>query len=620
MFPFPRRRDTLSENCPYGYYYKGPQKVGIGTINGKTIPRIINSTTTTVKGKEETRVTKINSTEKVTNATERVKETNVTQKGKETNVTEKGKETNVTEKGKETNVTERVKEMNVTEKGKETNATERVKETGATQKGKETNVTERVKEMNVMERVKETNATERVKETSATQKGKETTKVSGTKLDGNLRVPKITKTNSSGRINTISNERTELNCEDSSSSSQRPNAYSKIISAKSYTNSNSKTDSHSSDDLPLQPVVRYLKRKRSSDNRDNSPFKPRSTTTVNDDISEVAKNHKKVKNTLHNNCEKIQFKDNLEKTLSQKPAINSVIVHSKRTRCSIPSIPADSTFQRDIAVISNAPIQPPTDSRYDDPKTSVTVPEKPAIIIPNQTDIVQSYIPIIRPLCTRPSIPAFRTTRRDISDISKALVQATIESGYDEPASSICTRLPNDIILLIFHNLKNSDDLRAVACVSKRWLILASDPGIWKSLYEIYYGPKLQLTSETRSWKYNFLTRKKDIELKQSQELKYYNTKKKKTNQTSSSRLTLDELMENIIPIVPPKQQKQQETTKKNTRLRNQPSQNQDFELDQKVLALLEEKKQLFDSFGSMTLATTPFKKPTIPKLKTKIR
>jgi len=156
------------------------------------------------------------------------------------------------------------------------------------------------------------------------------------------------------------------------------------------------------------------------------------------------------------------------------------------------------------------------------------------------------------------------------AELSSQLVEATIQCGFDDPSASICCKLPNDIILIILHYLYDYKDLLAVASVSRRWLILASESSLWRSLYEFNFGPETELTFINRSWKFNFHKRiKKQLSL-------FYSRKKNPQ-----------------IPI--------------STSHNNHPTLT--FPEDPQLLAFLAEKKQFFDSFESISLVTTPYKK-----------
>jgi len=203
----------------------------------------------------------------------------------------------------------------------------------------------------------------------------------------------------------------------------------------------------------------------------------------------------------------------------------------------------------------------------------------------------------------RPSIPAYGASQRMMADIESSLVEATIDCGYDDPSASISSKLPNDIILIIFHNISDSNDLLAAASVSRRWLILASESNLWKSLYEFYFGPEYELSSTHRSWKFNFQERRKEL-LSQSGSIRSYTRKKKPHNTAISSISHNNELTLPVCHKWSPTQKNRVNTTT----IQSLPAKH-NVQEDARLLAFLEEKKHFFDSFGSVSLLTTPCKK-----------
>jgi len=210
-----------------------------------------------------------------------------------------------------------------------------------------------------------------------------------------------------------------------------------------------------------------------------------------------------------------------------------------------------------------------------------------------------------RPILPRISIPIYGASVNMIDQLSSSLAQATIESGYDELESPIISKLPNDIILIIFRFLIDSTDLLSVACVSKRWSILASDSDLWKTLYEYYYGTisDSDFISENsrpfllRSYKFNFQKRRKEFQ-SQADAIRSYSRRKKHFNLPTTPNFII------AAPVVYKK------TPKNNSSSTDTRPNQQNYEEDPQLLALLEQKRQFFDSFGSISLVTTPRKKP----------
>jgi len=192
-----------------------------------------------------------------------------------------------------------------------------------------------------------------------------------------------------------------------------------------------------------------------------------------------------------------------------------------------------------------------------------------------------------------------------MADIESSLVEATIDCGYDDPSASICSKLPNDIILIIFHYISDCNDLLAAASVSRRWSILASESSLWKSLYEFYFGPENELSSIHRSWKFNFQERRKEL-LSQSGSIRSYTRKKKPHNTAISSISHNNELTLPLSYKYSPTQKNNRVNTTTTT-IQCQPKHN--VQEDARLLAFLEEKKNFFDSFGSVSLLTTPCKR-----------
>jgi len=215
--------------------------------------------------------------------------------------------------------------------------------------------------------------------------------------------------------------------------------------------------------------------------------------------------------------------------------------------------------------------------------------------------------PPVKKRCVLPrkSLPASGGSPSLISEISSTLAHATIESGYDIPEAPLFSQLPNDIILIIFRYIKNGTDLLAAACVSKRWFILASDANLWKSLYEYYYR-HYELSLASRSWKFNFLIKRKELHLLNRSNFLNYRSKKKKHPLSPPKELHLP--LTTSYKRTPPSKPR---TIPSQPRPKPQPVE------DAHLVALLEEKKQFFESFGSVSLVTTPCKRTAKRRNKT---
>lgn len=242
----------------------------------------------------------------------------------------------------------------------------------------------------------------------------------------------------------------------------------------------------------------------------------------------------------------------------------------------------------------------PNENNIKNVLTDITEKEENVKTVPCETlsNTVVIHTPekryVKRRAVPRVSIPVFGTSQNVIEEISSTLSQVTMESGYDSPNTCLFSQLPNEIILSIFNCLNDCIDLLSVSCVSQRCLILASDSNLWKSLYAYYYGTRFEIESTIRSWKFNFLVRRKEL-LTKSDHKSYTKKKKRQLRISSDDIVSIPE--RRTIPC------------KENTTL-TQTSQSCWDEPEPHVMAFLLEKKQFFDSLESVSLVTvTPCKK-----------
>lgn len=197
----------------------------------------------------------------------------------------------------------------------------------------------------------------------------------------------------------------------------------------------------------------------------------------------------------------------------------------------------------------------------------------------------------------RVSIPVFGTTPKVFEEISMTLSEITLESSYANP--NTINQLPNEIITVIFNYLNDYKDLLSVSCVSQRYNVLGCDGNLWKSMYEYYYGDRYEIEKTMRSWKFNFLERRREL-LTQSDHKSYTRKKKRQVPNFNDDIVSVPDRM---TPNPPSRE------NDASSLIQITPSSCWD-DPEPHVIDFLLQKKQFFDSLESVCLVTvTPCKK-----------